>query len=174
MGAIVITQPRGGGRSRGGRQSGSASDAAPRILLVERGRQPLKGYWSLPGGLVETGEKLEEAVRREVLEETGLHVRPTRLFGIYERIISDAQGRTEYHYVLHDYLCAVKSGAIRASDDASRVRWVRQAELDEYQLTEGTREVIDQAFLETASSGRGSVGGAEPRSGGGAPIKHAR
>jgi 8-oxo-dGTP diphosphatase len=124
------------------------SGATRRILLVERGGQPLKGYWSLPGGLVETGEKLEDAVRREVLEETGLHVKPTRLFGIYERIMPGADGRIEYHYLLLDYVCTVKSGAIQASDDASNVRWVRKSELDAYQLTEGTREVIEQAFVE--------------------------
>jgi 8-oxo-dGTP diphosphatase len=123
--------------------------AARRILLVERGGQPLKGYWSLPGGLVETGEKIADAVRREILEETGLIVKPTRLFGIYERIMPDAKGRIEYHYVLLDYLCTVKSGAMQAADDASSVRWVRQADLGDYQLTEGTREVIEQAFRES-------------------------
>jgi 8-oxo-dGTP diphosphatase len=140
VGALIFHRP--------GRRSGSGPDAARRILLVERAGQPLKGYWSLPGGLVETGEKLEEAVRREVLEETGLHVKPTRLFGIYQRIMPGADGRIEYHYVLLDYLCTVKSGAIQASDDASNVRWVRKSELDDYQLTEGTREVIEQAFVE--------------------------
>jgi ADP-ribose pyrophosphatase YjhB (NUDIX family) len=124
------------------------SGAARRILLVERGGQPLKGYWSLPGGLVETGERLEEAVRREVLEETGLRVKPTHLFGIYERIMPGADGRIEYHYLLLDYVCKVISGAIQAADDASSVRWVRQSELDAYKLTGGTREVIEQAFLE--------------------------
>jgi 8-oxo-dGTP diphosphatase len=126
------------------------SGAARRILLVERGGQPLKGYWSLPGGLVETGEKIADAVRREILEETGLIVKPTRLFGIYERIMPDAKGRIEYHYVLLDYLCTVKSGAMQAADDASSVRWVRQSDLDTYQLTEGTLDVIEQAFRESA------------------------
>src|SRR5258708_3416272 len=74
------------------------------ILLVERGGQPLKGYWSLPGGLVETGETLVEAVRREILEETGLKVEPAKLFEVFERIMRDPQGRAEYHYVLADYV----------------------------------------------------------------------
>jgi 8-oxo-dGTP diphosphatase len=136
------------------RTSGRGSAAARRILLVERGGQPLKGYWSLPGGLVETGERVEDAVRREVFEETGLHVKPAGLFGIYERIMPDAKGRIEYHYVLLDYLCSVKSGAIHAADDASSVRWVLRSELGNYQLTEGTREVIEQAFRERAGSAR--------------------
>ncbi len=77
------------------------------ILLIERGGEPLKGYWSLPGGLVETGELLEDAVRREILEETGLRVQPVSRFGIFERIMRDPKGRVEYHYLLVDYLCKV-------------------------------------------------------------------
>jgi ADP-ribose pyrophosphatase YjhB (NUDIX family) len=116
------------------------------ILLVERGGNPLKGYWSLPGGLVETGELLEYAVRREILEETGLRVEPISRFGIFERIMRGQQGRVEYHYLLVDYVCKVVGGELRAGDDVSRVAWVRRAELDQYQITEGTREVIENAF----------------------------
>ena len=122
------------------------SDAGREILLVERGRNPLKGYWSLPGGLVETGETLEEALLREVREETGLRVLPVRMFEIFERIMRDASGRTEYHYVLADYLCTVVGGRLRAGDDSSRVAWCTRARLGEYKLTEGTREVIERAF----------------------------
>jgi ADP-ribose pyrophosphatase YjhB (NUDIX family) len=116
------------------------------ILLVERGGKPLKGYWSLPGGLVEPGERLEEAVRREVREETGLEIEPTRMFEIFERIMRDAQGRVEYHYVLTDYVCKVIGGKLRAGDDVSRAEWARRSELDRYQITEGTLEVIERAF----------------------------
>lgn len=116
------------------------------ILLVERGGHPLKGYWSLPGGLVETGEKLEDALRREILEETGLRIEPVSRFEIFERIMLDAQGRAEYHYVLADYVCKVVGGALRAGDDVSRVEWVRRSELDNYRITEGTREVIERVY----------------------------
>jgi 8-oxo-dGTP diphosphatase len=116
------------------------------ILLVERGGNPLKGYWSLPGGLVETGEKLEDALRREILEETGLRIEPVGRFEIFERIMLDAQGRAEYHYVLADYVCKVVGGALRAGDDVSRVEWVRRSELDNYRITEGTREVIERVY----------------------------
>ncbi len=113
---------------------------------MERGGHPLKGYWSLPGGLVETGEKLEDAVRREILEETGLRIEPVSRFEIFERIMLDAQGRAEYHYVLADYVCKVVGGALRAGDDVSRVEWVRRSELDNYRITEGTREVIERVY----------------------------
>jgi 8-oxo-dGTP diphosphatase len=116
------------------------------ILLVERGGHPLKGYWSLPGGLVETGEKLEDAVRREILEETGLQIQPVSRFEIFERIMYDASGRAEYHYVLADYICKVVGGALRAGDDVSRAEWVRRSELDNYRITEGTREVIERVY----------------------------
>ena len=116
------------------------------VLLVQRARNPLKGYWSLPGGLIETGEKIEEALTREVLEETGLIVRPTRLFEIFERIMLNAQGRAEYHYILHDYICAVTGGKLAAGDDAGEVAWVRRAQLSKLQMTDGTLDVIERAF----------------------------
>jgi 8-oxo-dGTP diphosphatase len=116
------------------------------ILLVQRARSPLKGYWSLPGGLIETGESIEAALRREVLEETGLLARPKKMFEIFERIILDQQGRAEYHYILHDYLCTVVGGELKAGDDAGRVAWVPRAKLKTLELTEGTLEVIERAF----------------------------
>lgn len=116
------------------------------ILLVERGREPLKGYWSLPGGVVEAGEGLEEAIRREVLEETGLDVQPESVVEIFERVIRDENGRPEYHYVLIDYLCTIRQGEPRAGDDVSRTAWVRREDLGSIRLTEGTLPVIEKAF----------------------------
>jgi ADP-ribose pyrophosphatase YjhB (NUDIX family) len=113
---------------------------------VERSKEPLKGYWSLPGGLVEPGEKLEEAVRREIREETGLRVGPVRLFEIFERIMRDTKGRAEYHYVLADYICRAVGGKLQAGDDVSSAKWARRSELGQYRLTAGTREVIERAF----------------------------
>jgi ADP-ribose pyrophosphatase YjhB (NUDIX family) len=116
------------------------------ILLVERGRQPLKGYWSLPGGAVEPGESLSAAIRREVLEETGLDVKPLSVAEIFERIMRDKAGKAEYHYVLIDYLCKVTSGELRAGDDSAAVEWVRRKDLPSRKLTEGTLEVIERVF----------------------------
>ena len=113
---------------------------------MERGKPPLQGYWSIPGGLVETGETLDQAVRREVLEETGLRVKPAEMFGIFERIMRDARGRVEYHYLLMDYVCSVTGGKLRAGDDVARVEWVTRRRLRDYTMTEGTREVIERAY----------------------------
>jgi ADP-ribose pyrophosphatase YjhB (NUDIX family) len=116
------------------------------LLLVERAKEPLKGYWSLPGGIVEAGEKLEDAIRREVLEETGLEVEPLSIFEIFERIIPDAAGLAEYHYVLIDYLCRPVGGKLQAASDVSGVAWVPERKLRDYRLTEGTLPVIEKAF----------------------------
>ncbi len=117
-----------------------------RILLVERGHEPLMGWWSLPGGAVETGEQLREAIQREVMEETNLAVDPIEVVEIFERFMKDAAKRIEYHYVLIDYLCRVISGDLRAGSDSSKVAWFRREELANLKLTEGTLPVIEKAF----------------------------
>ena len=118
------------------------------ILMVERGGEPLKGWWSIPGGLVETGELLEDAIRREVREETGLEIKPAGMLQIFERIMRDPRGAAEYHYVLVDYICRVRGGTLRAGDDVSRAEWVRRPDLKQLRITEGTLAVIEKGFRE--------------------------
>lgn len=117
-----------------------------RILLAQRGKQPLFGWWSLPGGVLETGESLTEGIRREVREETGLDVKPLEIATVFERIIPDSEGRAEYHYVLIDYVCRVVGGTAEPATDVSALAWVKEEELERYQLTEGTLPVIREAF----------------------------
>jgi ADP-ribose pyrophosphatase YjhB (NUDIX family) len=117
-----------------------------RILMAQRGKTPLKGWWSLPGGALETGELLEDGVRREVREETGLEVKPVRMFQIFERIMRDSAGAVEYHYVLVDYLCRIVGGTLQAGDDVAAVEWVHRRDLSALQITEGTLGVIRSAF----------------------------
>ena len=116
------------------------------MLLVERGRAPLVGQWSLPGGALETGERLREGLQREVREETGLDVEPMGLVEIFERIIFDARGRAEFHYVVVDYLCRVTGGELCAASDCRRAEWVPRRALRDFQITEGTLPVIEKAF----------------------------
>jgi ADP-ribose pyrophosphatase YjhB (NUDIX family) len=117
-----------------------------RILMAQRGKEPLKGWWSLPGGALELGESLDAAVRREVLEETGLEVEPVKLFEVFERIIRDDSGAPEYHYILIDYVCRVSGGKLFPGDDVCAVDWVRRRDLGALQITEGTLAVIEKAF----------------------------
>ena len=117
-----------------------------RILLAERGGEPLKGYWSLPGGVLETGESLQDGIRREIREETGLIVEPAGIAEVFERIMRDESGRAEYHYVLIDYFCDIVGGALCAGDDCSAVRWFEVKELPGLLLTEGTLGVIEKTY----------------------------
>ncbi|MGB6742486.1 MAG: NUDIX hydrolase [Terracidiphilus sp.] len=119
-----------------------------RVLLVQRGREPLKGHWTLPGGLLELGESLAAGVAREVLEETGLEVEPLELVDLVDRIHREGE-RVRYHYVLADYLCRVRGGTLRAASDADAVRWVERAEWNSHSalaLDPLTVRVIEQGW----------------------------
>lgn len=119
-----------------------------RILMAQRGKQPLLGWWSLPGGALETGELLADGIRREVREETGLEIEPLGVVEIFERIMRDSAGVPEYHYVLIDYLCRVTGGVLQAGDDVCCAQWFERAELPKLQITEGTLAVIEKTFRE--------------------------
>jgi ADP-ribose pyrophosphatase YjhB (NUDIX family) len=95
---------------------------------------------------VETGERLEEALRREVCEETGLEIEILGLLEIFERIIRDESGRAEFHYVLMDYVCRPTGGTLAAADDAGNAAWFLPEELATLQITEGTPAVIARGF----------------------------
>ncbi len=113
-----------------------------RVLLVRRATEPLKGEWSIPGGMLELGEKLRDGVRREVLEETGVHVEPGDVLDVFDNIFQDQQGRTQYHYVLIDYLCRFISGEAKAGSDVSAVRWVQEQELAAMGLRDSIERVV--------------------------------
>jgi ADP-ribose pyrophosphatase YjhB (NUDIX family) len=115
------------------------------VLLVRRGRPPQQGLWSIPGGAVELGETLAEAVAREVREECGLEIRPLELVEVFERIIRDDAGNVAYHYVLMDYLCELESGTLCAGDDAAEAGWFPLECLGDLPMTGGTPAVILKA-----------------------------
>ena len=116
-----------------------------RVLLIRRGGEPLKGEWSIPGGLVELGEGLEEAARRELKEETGLDAKPFEVLEVFDRIFRE-RGRVRYHFVIVDFACRLKSGRLRPGSDVLEARWVRRDELPLYGLTRKARSVINNAF----------------------------
>lgn len=122
--------------------------AEQQVLLVRRAHEPLKGEWSLPGGAVEVGETLEEAVCREVLEETGLVVETFGVVEAFDRISRDSDGRVRFHFVLIDFLCRVKgeaeSASVSCASDALEARWAGAGDLEG--LTPKAIEVIRQAW----------------------------
>lgn len=112
------------------------------VVLIKRGKPPLMGEWSIPGGMLELGETLRAGAEREAREETGIEVRATELLGVFERIVPGEAGRVAYHYVLIDFLCEVLSGDLCAGHDACDARWFTPEEADALQLPADTAEVI--------------------------------
>ena len=125
-----------------------------RALLVRRATEPLKGEWSVPGGALELGEKLRDGVRREAREETALEVEPGEVLDVFDSLFSDDAGRTQYHYVLIDYLCRVVSGDAVAGSDVSEVRWVTPAQLAALEVRDSIRQVIAKALARTGEASR--------------------
>jgi len=123
-----------------------------RALLVRRDSEPLRGEWSVPGGMLELGERLRDGVRREALEETGLEVEPGEVLDVFDSIFTDPLGRTQYHYVLIDYLCRPVAGEARAGSDVSDVRWVGLEALPAMGLRETIEQVVRKGIARAAGS----------------------
>ena len=115
-----------------------------KILLEQRKNEPSKGKWSVPGGLVELGESMEDAVIREVKEETGLNVYEPQLVDVVNYVSYGERGAVIYHYVIVDYLVTVMGGKPKAASDAAALKWVPFNELDQYDLTESFRLFFDR------------------------------
>jgi len=116
-----------------------------RVLLARRGRAPGAGKWSIPGGLVDLGERLEEATVREVEEESGLRVRLLGLCGVIDRVVRE-QDAVRYHYVIIDYIAECVGGLLEAGSDAAEVRWVAVGDLGQYDTTEGLTDMVQRAL----------------------------
>ena len=119
-------------------------DDAGRLLVVKRANPPAQGRWSVPGGRVELGESLADAVAREVLEETGLVVEVGALAGVAE--VNDGR----YHVVILDHHARVTGGELLAGDDAAAVAWLRRSELDALELTDGLIAYLEQWGVQLA------------------------
>ena len=112
-----------------------------KALIIKRANDPYKGQWSIPGGRVELGESLTDAVRREMREETGLEVSVGPVIEVFERI-QRGDGRIRYHFVIIDYLCTCDGGTLCAGDDADDAVWVTSSELDAYNIRASAVAVI--------------------------------
>lgn len=129
---------------------GAVLIAQEHVLLIRRGHEPLLGQWSLPGGAIELGETLEQAIRREVLEETGLAVQPVCILKTFDRIDRQPSGQVRFHYVLVDFLCTLPAGmsVAQASSDATEAIWapIREIRDVKFALPAWTLEVIDSGW----------------------------
>ena len=123
-----------------------------RALLVRRATEPLKGEWSVPGGALELGEKLRDGAAREALEETGLQVEVGEVLDVFDSIFPDADGRTQYHYVLIDFLCRPLAGEAIPGSDVSEVMWVTEPELAGMELRDSIAHVVRKAFAAASPS----------------------
>ena len=118
------------------------------VLLVRRGNQPSKGKLGIPGGVVELGETSEEAVVREVEEETGIRVKPLRVLDVLDSIVRNDEGGIRFHYVLLEFLCKPLGGELRASSDASDALWAPLERLEELDVMPRTRAFIEKVARE--------------------------
>jgi 8-oxo-dGTP diphosphatase len=126
-----------------------------RVLLVQRGRPPQVGRWTVPGGKVELGETLEEAALRELGEETGLGCTLGPVVEVLDRVLRDGDGRVEYHYVILDFLGTQPTGQLTAGSDVSDARWVAIDDVGQLETTDGLEPVIARARELRDGGGRG-------------------
>jgi len=122
-----------------------------RVLLIRRGKEPLRGRWTVPGGTVELGETLQQALVREMREETGVEVEPLEVLTVFDRIEREGE-RIVYHYVIVDYLCRWCSGEARAASDALEAAWVAAVELSGYDLPPKALEVVTHGLRRNVAS----------------------
>jgi 8-oxo-dGTP diphosphatase len=126
---------------------GAVIVSGDRALLVRRATDPLKGEWSVPGGMLELGEKLRDGAAREAREETGLQVEVGEVLDVFDSIFTDDDGRTQYHYVLIDFLCQAIAGDAAAGSDVSEVKWATESELAGMQLRESIAHVVRKGLV---------------------------
>lgn len=111
-------------------------------LLIKRAADPDKDLWSIPGGLVEIGEKAVEAAVREAKEETGLDIELRDILGVVDKIVKDESGQVKYHFIIIDYLAEPIGGKMEHHDDALDAKWVRLSDFRDYELSPTLVELL--------------------------------
>lgn len=122
------------------------------VLLVRRKNPPREGNWGLPGGVVELGESIKEAVVREVREECGLEVEPVKRLTVFDSIARDEEGRVRFHYILFEFLCRIIGGTMAPATDAADVRWVSLEKMEELPMSQETIRFIRKVAAENMAS----------------------
>ena len=126
-----------------------------RVLLVKRRFEPSRNKWSIPGGLVELGERVKDAVKREIYEEVGLEIRLIKLIDVVDSIIRDEDGRVRYHYIILDYLAVPKGGVLRGNKEVLDLGWFTPEEVAKLNLTKTSRYLLRKiGFLKPKKVGR--------------------
>jgi len=126
-----------------------------KLLLIKRGAQPGQGKWSIPGGLVELGENVQDAMIREVKEEVGLDVEAVKLMDVFDSVTLDEKGRIQYHFVVVNFLVRILGGSLQTADDVLEAKWVPIDEVKDYNLTKSFRAFFEKhkdALLRVLSS----------------------
>ena len=113
-----------------------------KILLVKRANEPNKGKWSIPGGVVKLGESLTDALKREIMEETGLEIKVSDVVCVSEEIIKD-ENKIKFHYVIIDFIAEVTGGELKVGSDALEARWVGFNELDSLEIVEFVKKLVE-------------------------------
>ncbi|MEO0226126.1 MAG: NUDIX hydrolase [candidate division WOR-3 bacterium] len=117
-----------------------------RILLVKRAHEPNKGFWSLPGGVVELGETIASAVKREIHEECNIMIRPGRIINVYDSIIKDPKGRIRFHFTIIYLLARYVAGRVKPGSDAGEIRWAKKFELKKLKMVPHTRNLLKEVL----------------------------
>ena len=115
-----------------------------KVLLIKRGEEPYKGFWSIPGGKVKFGERIKDALKREVKEETGLDIEIEKLIYILKMMVKNKKGEVLFDYLILDFLTRAIGGEIKASSDAAEIRWISLKKIDSYNLVPTERRMFEK------------------------------